>query len=165
METLVTESIDQSRAFLEQMLQEQEAALREHYLDEGAHLEDDQAYGSFSDTRNTVEDEDEQLRRAIAESAEMAREQGYTQTDEWADLESAYTGERTRGRAQCYSVYDEDAGYNEDAEDYGEYENENAGYDDDVAEGDVEGYEYEHAGYDNEDAGYDDEYEADWEQY
>jgi hypothetical protein len=84
----------QSQSFFEQMLWEQEAPLRRRHLDEITHLEDDQSYEPFSEARNTVEDEDEQLRLAIAESAEMAREQGYTQTitgNEWAKLKSAYT--------------------------------------------------------------------------
>ncbi|KAN0134383.1 hypothetical protein V8E53_007881 [Lactarius tabidus] len=83
-----------SQSFFEQMLWEQEAPLRRHHLDEVTHLEDDQPYGPFSEARNTAEDEDEQLRLAIAETAEMEREQGYTQTitgNEWAKLKPAYT--------------------------------------------------------------------------
>jgi hypothetical protein len=89
----VAGSVARNRAFRGRILCEQEAALREHYTDEVALLEDDQAYRSFSGARNTVEEEDEQLRRAIAESAVMAREQGYTQknTGDEAKLKSAYT--------------------------------------------------------------------------
>jgi hypothetical protein len=126
-----------SQPFFEHMLREQEAALREHHLDEVTHLENDQAYGSFSEARNAVEDEDEQLRLAIAESVYMAREQGDTQTyNEWADLESTFTGERTQGSEHSDRVYDEDAGYGENVEEYEEYEYENARYDDEDTEGD-----------------------------
>lgn len=110
------------------MRQEQRAVLLEHYPDELAHLEDDRAYESFSG--NAVEDEDEQLRRAIAESAQMAREQEYAQSDnEWANLESAYTGERTQRWVHSNRSYD-------DAEEHEEYEYENAGYDNEDTEDD-----------------------------
>lgn len=106
-------SMGRTQAFLERMRQEQEAALREHYHDEVARTEDDQAHGPSFRTRNTVEDEDEQLRRAIAESAEMAREQRPTQTGNvstgtGADPEPASTGERTQGRLHGDRVYDDE---------------------------------------------------------
>ena len=139
------------------MLWEREAARTSP--DEVAPLEDDHAYGSFSGY--AVEDEDEQLRRAIAESAEMAREQGYAQTDnEWADLESTYTGQRTW--VQRDRVCGEDAGYDENAEDYGEYEYDDDDDDDDDDTNDVEHDDQEYG--DNEDAEYGDEDEGDWEQ-
>ncbi|KAI9463693.1 Josephin-domain-containing protein [Lactarius psammicola] len=105
----VAASMARNQALLERMRQEQEAALREHYHDEVAGLEDDQPHRA----RIPVEDEDEQLRRAIAESAEMAREQGLTQTDNesagiGADPESANTGERTQGRLHGDRVYDDE---------------------------------------------------------
>ncbi len=109
----VAASMARNQAFLQRMRQEQEAALREHYHDEVAGLEDDQPHRSSFGARNTVEDEDEQLRRAIAESAEMAREQGLTQTDNEStgietDPETAYTGERTQGRLHGSRVYDDE---------------------------------------------------------
>ena len=135
------------------MLWEREAARTSP--DEVAPLEDDHAYGSFSGY--AVEDEDEQLRRAIAESAEMAREQGFARTDdEWADLESTYTGQRTW--VQRDRVYDENAGHDENAENYGEYEYDDG--DDDTSDVDHDDQEYG----DNEDAEYGDEDEDDWEQ-
>ncbi|KAH8994088.1 hypothetical protein EDB92DRAFT_1852654 [Lactarius akahatsu] len=80
---------------------------------EVADLEDDRPHRSSLGARNTVEDEDEQLRRAIAESAEMAREQGFTDTDDGSvnvgvDPEPAYTGESTQGRSRSDRVYDDE---------------------------------------------------------
>jgi ataxin-3 len=109
----VAASMDRNRSLLEQMRRQQEAALREHrdYHDEVAHLEDDQPRGpSFG----AVGDEDEQMRRAIAESAEMAREQGRTQTGSesaviGADPEAVvYTDERAPGRSHSDRVYDDE---------------------------------------------------------
>ena len=107
----VAASMGRNRSLLERMRQQQEAALREHYHDEVAHLEDDQSRGpSFG----AVDDEDEQMRRAIAESAEMAREQGRTQIGSesaviGADPEPVvYTGERTPGRSLGDRVYDDE---------------------------------------------------------
>ncbi|KAF8274593.1 Josephin-domain-containing protein [Lactarius quietus] len=110
----VAASMARNRAFLERMRQEQEAALREHYHDEVAHLEDEEPHGSSVGARNTVEDENEQLRRAIAESAEMAREQGHTKTGNestgiGAGPEPAvYTGEGTQRRSHSDRVYDDE---------------------------------------------------------
>ncbi|KAH9009262.1 Josephin-domain-containing protein [Lactarius hengduanensis] len=109
----VTTSMARNQALLERMRREQEAALREHYHDEVADLEDDRPHKSSLGARNTVEDEDEQLRRAIAESAEMAREQGLTETDDGSvgvgvDPEPAYTGESTQGRSRSDRVYDDE---------------------------------------------------------
>ena len=110
----VAASMARNRAFLERMRQEQEAALREHYHDEAANLGDDQPRQSSFGARTTVEDEDELLRRAIEESAEMAREQGLTQTDNesaviGADPEAAvYTGEKTQGPSHGDRVYDDE---------------------------------------------------------
>jgi ataxin-3 len=109
----VAASMARNQAFLERMRQEQEAALREHYHDEVVSSEDDRAHMSSLGARNTVEDEDEQLRRAMAESAEMAREQGLTQTDNGsagigAAPESAHVGERTQGRSYGDRVYDDE---------------------------------------------------------
>ncbi|KAH8992774.1 Josephin-domain-containing protein [Lactarius hatsudake] len=109
----VATSMSRNQALLERMRREQEAALREHYHDEVADLEDDRPHRSSLGARNTVEDEDEQLRRAIAESAEMAREQGLTETDDGSvgvgvDPEPAYTGENTQGRSRSDRVYDDE---------------------------------------------------------
>ncbi|KAI9442280.1 Josephin-domain-containing protein [Lactarius indigo] len=112
-ENPVAASMARNQALLERMRREQEAALREHYNDEVAGLEDDRPHRSSLGPRNAVEDEDEQLRRAIAESAEMAREQGLTQTDDGfvgigADPEPAYTSEMTQGRVRSDRVYDDE---------------------------------------------------------
>ena len=114
MESPVAASMARNRAFLERMRQEQEAALREHYHDEAANLGDDQPRQSSFEARNTVEDEDELLRRAIEESAEMARKQGLTKTDNEsaavrADPEAVvYTGENTQGPPLGDRVYDDE---------------------------------------------------------
>jgi ataxin-3 len=108
----VAASMARNRGFLERMRQEQEAALRD-YHDEIADLEDDQPRGPSVGARSTVEDEEEQLRRAIAESAEMAREQGLTQTDnESAVIEAepeagVRTGDRPQ-RQHSDRVYDDE---------------------------------------------------------
>ena len=110
----VAASMARNQALLERMRQEQEAALREHYHDEVTGLEGDRAHvpPPFG-ARNPVEDEDEQLRRAIAESAELAREQGLTQTDNngSAGIRAADSdaGERTHGRLHDRVYDDEDA--------------------------------------------------------
>ncbi|KAH9083608.1 Josephin-domain-containing protein [Lactarius deliciosus] len=109
----VATSMARNQALLERMRREQEAALREHYHDEVADLEDDRPHRSSLGARNTVGDEDEQLRRAIAESAELAREQGLTETDDGSvgvgvDPEPAYTGESTQGRPRSDRVYDDE---------------------------------------------------------
>lgn len=110
----VAASMARNRAFLERMRQEQEAALREHYHDEVTHVADDQPRGPSFEARNTVEDDDEQLRRAIAESAEMAREQGLTQTGNepaviGAEPEAGvYTGEKTQRQLHSDRVYDDE---------------------------------------------------------
>ena len=109
----VAASMARNRAFLERMRQEQEAALREHYHDEVTRSEDNQPQPSFG-AQSAVEDEDEQLRRAIAESAEMAREQGHTQTsNEPAVIEAepeagSYTGDRTQRQLRSNRVYDDE---------------------------------------------------------
>ncbi|KAH9961292.1 Josephin-domain-containing protein [Russula dissimulans] len=68
----VAASMARNQAVLERMRREQEAALREHYNEEASRLDDpvDRSYG----IGNHVEDEEEQLRRAIEASREMARE-------------------------------------------------------------------------------------------
>ena len=106
----IAASTARSQAFLERMRQEQQAALREH---EVTGLEDDHTHMSSFRARSADEDEDEQLRRAIAESAEMAREQELTQPGNGsagieADPESARAGERTQGRLHGDRVYDDE---------------------------------------------------------
>lgn len=110
----VAASMARNRAFLERMRQEQEAALREHYQDEVTRSADDQPQGPSFGAQSTVEDEDEQLRRAIAESAEMAREQGQTQTSNepaviGAEPEAGvHTGDRTQRQLRSDRVYDDE---------------------------------------------------------
>ena len=73
----VAASMARNQVMLERMRREQEAALREHYHDEVSH------FGQMS-TGNTSRsgiggrdhEEEEQIRRAIAESEDMARERG-----------------------------------------------------------------------------------------
>ena len=66
-----------NQVVLERMRREQEAALREHYHDEVSRLEQ-MPTGSMSRSGvgSRVNEEEEQIRRAIAASAEMARGQG-----------------------------------------------------------------------------------------
>jgi ataxin-3 len=62
---------------LERMRREQEAALREHYHDEASRFGPTPTENmSHSGMGSHVHEEEEQIRRAIAESEEMAREQG-----------------------------------------------------------------------------------------
>ena len=72
----VEASMARNQLMLERMRREQEAALREHYHDEVSRF-GQMSPGNIS--RPGIEshvNEDEQMRRAIAESEEMAREQG-----------------------------------------------------------------------------------------
>lgn len=78
----VAASTARNQAMLERMRREQEAALREHYHDEVLRFDPlpDRSSSGVGGDRVDVEDEEEQLRRAIAESEAMAREQGHAQT-------------------------------------------------------------------------------------
>lgn len=97
---------------LERMRREQEAALREHYSEEASRFDGqtNRSYGIGSH----VEDEEEQLRRAIEASKEMAREQGQLEGRAGSDgaettlrteksQDEAWTRERIHGR-----VYDDE---------------------------------------------------------
>jgi Ataxin-3 len=76
----VAASMARNQAMLERMRREQEVALREHYHDEVSRFDPlPNRSSSRIRERVDVEDEEEQLRRAIAESEAMAREQGHTQ--------------------------------------------------------------------------------------
>jgi len=88
----VAASMARNQVVLERMRREQEAALREHYQDEVSHF--DTVDRSHSGVGNRVDDEEEQLRRAIEESEEMAREQGLEPGRTQADSDDA----RTRAR-------------------------------------------------------------------
>jgi Ataxin-3 len=108
----VAASMARNQAMLERVRREQEAALREHYHEEASRF-GDRVDRSSSAARYEVEDEDEQLRRAIAESEAMAREQGYLQEDEevagtGADLSSAKDRESPHGLRQGSRVYDDE---------------------------------------------------------
>jgi len=100
-ENPVAASMARNQALLERMRREQEAVLREHYHDETYRFDDSQAYRSSSGARNDVENEAEQLRRAIAESEEMAREHQPIQTGN-------DTGERARAALRSDRVYDDE---------------------------------------------------------
>jgi ataxin-3 len=95
---------------LERMRREQEAALREHYHDEVSHF-DPPPDRPYSGAGSRGEDEEEQLRRAIAESERMAREQGRTQT---GNDDAGTTGARSANtqaqerRAHGGRVYDDE---------------------------------------------------------
>lgn len=73
----VAASMARNQVMLERMRREQEAALREHYHDEASGF-GQMSTGSMSRSGigSHVNEEEEQIRRAIAESEEMAREQG-----------------------------------------------------------------------------------------
>jgi Ataxin-3 len=106
----VAASMARNQAMLERMRREQEAALREHYQDEVSHF-DDRVDRTPSAPGFRVEDEEEQLRRAIAESEAMAREQGHLDSDvaeTGADLESAQDSEWSHGLLQGSRVYDDE---------------------------------------------------------
>jgi Ataxin-3 len=73
----VAASMARNQVVLERMRREQEAALREHYHDEVSHF-GQMSPGNISRSGigSQHHEEEEQIRRAIAESEEMAREQG-----------------------------------------------------------------------------------------
>lgn len=76
----VAASMARNQAMLERMRRQQEVALREHYHDEVSRFDPlPNRPSSRVRERVDVEDEEEQLRRAIAESEAMAREQGHSQ--------------------------------------------------------------------------------------
>jgi ataxin-3 len=77
MENPVAASMARNQVVLERMRREQEAALREHYHDEVSRFEQ-MPTGSMSrpGIGSRVHEEEEQIRRAIAASEDMAREQG-----------------------------------------------------------------------------------------
>lgn len=115
MENPVAASMARNQMMLERMRREQEAALREH---EGAPRFVDplnRAYLGAGGLPRHVGDEEEQLRRAIAESEVMAREQGQGPTQ--ADSDAAGTGpgshnsqpgEWTQERVGGGRVYDDE---------------------------------------------------------
>jgi ataxin-3 len=76
----VAASMARNQLMLERMRREQEAALREHYHDEASRFDGPPSRSHSAVGNPVVEDEEEQLRRAIEESEAMAREQGRTQT-------------------------------------------------------------------------------------
>ena len=73
----VAASTARNQVMLERMRREQEAALREHYHDEVSRFEQ-MPTGNMSrpGMGSRANDEEEQIRRAIVESEEMARDQG-----------------------------------------------------------------------------------------
>ena len=73
----VAASMARNQVMLERMRREQEAALREHYHDEVSRF-GQMSTGNLSRSGigGGVHEEEEEIRRAIAESEEMAREQG-----------------------------------------------------------------------------------------
>ena len=108
----VAASMARNQAMLERMRREQEAALREHYHDEVSRF-DGRTDRPSSTARYGVEDEDEQLRRAIAESEAMAREEGNLQTGEdvagtGANVDSAQEREWPHGLIHGGRVYDDE---------------------------------------------------------
>jgi ataxin-3 len=101
MENPVAASMARNQAMLERMRREQEAALREHYRDEVSSF-DGRPYAGLG---NRVQDEEEQLRRALAESEEMARGQqgpAHARTG-GSDSDAAGTGTRTGTQAEGWS--------------------------------------------------------------
>lgn len=77
MENPVAATMARNQVVLERMRREQEAALREHYHGEVSRFEQmSPGNMSRSGIGSSVHEEEEQMRRAIAESEEMARGQG-----------------------------------------------------------------------------------------
>ncbi|KAI9458551.1 Josephin-domain-containing protein [Russula earlei] len=106
----VAASMARNQVVLERMRREQEAALREHYREEVSRF-DDRLDGSFG-LRGHAEDEEEQLKRAIAESEEMARGQGSSGSD--AEIgtrdgpDNTQAGAWVQGRIHGGRVYDDE---------------------------------------------------------
>ncbi|KAI0266700.1 Josephin-domain-containing protein [Gloeopeniophorella convolvens] len=103
----VAASMARNRAMLEQMRQEQEAALREQYLDEAARFD------PIAGPHTRDDDEDEQLRRAIAESETLIHRQGHVDADEdisrpATDHEAASADEWSHEPALGDRVYDDE---------------------------------------------------------
>lgn len=112
MKNPVAASMARNQAMLERMRQEQEAALREHYHDEVLRF-DGRADRPSSAAQYGVEDEEEQLRRAIAESEAMAREEGTLQTGQdvagtGANVDSAQEREWPPGLTHGGRIYDDE---------------------------------------------------------
>jgi ataxin-3 len=112
MENPVAASMARNQAMLERMRREQEAALREHYHDEVSRF-DGRADRPSSAAQYGVEDEEEQLRRAIAESEAMAREEGTLQTGQdvagrGANVDSAQEREWAPSLTHGGRIYDDE---------------------------------------------------------
>lgn len=96
MENPVAASMARNQVMLERMRREQEAALREHYHDEVSRFgQMPTGNMSRSGVGSRVHEEEEEIRRAIAESEEMAREQGLG-----PELGRAQTGSDDVGRTR-----------------------------------------------------------------
>lgn len=76
MENPVAASMARNQVMLERMRREQEAALREHYRDEVSRFGQMPSGNMSPGIGSRVHGEEEQMRRAIAASEEMARERG-----------------------------------------------------------------------------------------
>ncbi|KAH9998494.1 Josephin-domain-containing protein [Russula compacta] len=108
----VAASMARNQVMLDRMRREQEAALREHYHEEVSGF-DNPPNTSYSAVGNRVQDEEEQLRRAIAESEAMAHEQGHAESVSnaaGAGISSGNTqAERwTQDRTHSGRVYDDE---------------------------------------------------------
>jgi len=75
----VAASMARNQLMLDRMRREQEVALREHYHDETSRFDHPPSRSHSGLGDHDVQDEEEQLRRAIEESEALAREQGRTQ--------------------------------------------------------------------------------------
>ena len=108
----VAASMSRNQVMLERMRREQEAALREHYHEEVSGF-DNLPEPSYPLAGNRVQDEEEQLRRAIAESEAMAHEQGHAETVSNASGAGIRSGNAqaeqwTQGRTHSGRVYDDE---------------------------------------------------------
>jgi len=98
MENPVAASMARNQAMLERMRREQEVALREHYHEEASRF-DGLLGRPYPRAGSHVEDEEEQLRRAIAESEAMARGEGHAQAGTNSDAkETEARSENTQAR-------------------------------------------------------------------
>lgn len=93
LENPVAASMARNQLMLERMRREQEAALREHYHDETSRFDHPPSRSRSGLGDRDVQDEEEQLRRAIEESEALAREQGRT-----------HAGSDTAGTTRARSV-------------------------------------------------------------
>ena len=101
----VAASMARNQVMLERMRREQEAALREHYHDEVSRFgQMPTGNMSRSGIGSRAHEEEEEIRRAIAESEEMAREQGHELGRAQTGSDDAGTGTRSDNTQQAEAM-------------------------------------------------------------